>query len=224
MKRHQETCGPRAWDQGGFSLIEILVALAVSSVVILAVCNVYIDQINSANAQEKIVAMRQNLRAAHFVIGRELMKAGYSSQLTDEETPGFTQAEKSTLTFTYVDDTSEDEVTVSFYLEDNDIYRQIDDEDASPIAEDIEALEFMYHLKDESTSWAPGATNLDEIRGVTISILGRTESSLSDYPNTDTYDLPYPDGETDNTLSYSSDSFYRQLCTGFFQCRNMAAN
>lgn len=215
MKQHQHTCGLRVWDQDGFSLIEVLVVLAISSVVILAVYNLYIDQINSANAQEKILAMRQNLRVGHFVIGRELMKAGYSSQLTDEETPGFTQAEKSALAFTYVDDSSEDEVTVSFYFEDNTIYRKIDDADASIIAEGIEYLEFMYHLKDASASWAPSATNLDEIIGVTVSILGRTGNALSDYPNTYTFEFPNPDGETENTLTYSSDGFYRQLCTGF---------
>lgn len=213
-------------NEYGFTLVELLIAVAISALVIMAIYSVYMNHLKTATAQEKIVAMRQNWRVAHFVVGRDLMKAGYSSNIVNPTQPGFIRAEKSALTFTYVDDTTDALVSVGFALADNKIVRTTATAGAvtvnTAIAEDIEALQFIYQLKDESTTWAPGATDLDDIRAVRVSVLARTTTPVGNYPNPDSFALPFPDGETENTLSFSPDCVYRQLVTGFFSCRNMA--
>ena len=208
----------------GFTLLELLIALAISSVVISAVYAVYIDQLHSVTTQEKIVAMRQNWRAGHYVLGRELMKAGYCSDIVSEFQPGFTRATKSALTFTYVEEGTDNLVPVAFDLSVKDgvqrIVRTVSGV-AVPIAEDIEALQFIYQLKSGLTTWAPDATDLDDIRSVRVTIVARTEGSVNGYPTSTAFALPFPDSQTENTLSFSSDGIYRQMVTGVFNCRNM---
>lgn len=222
-----EVAAARPARQAGFTLLEILVALAISSFVITAVYAVYMDQLHAANAQEKIVAMRQNWRAGHYVIGRELMKAGYSSDIVSKFHPGFTRATKSALTFTYVEDGTGDLISVSFDLVDSGGVKRIErtvSGVAAPVAEEIEALEFIYILKNGSSTWTPGATDLDDIRSVRVSIVARTENAVNGYPTANTFSLRFPDGQTENTLSFASDGVYRQMVTGLFNCRNMKGN
>jgi len=226
MHMNQVHIENRMWCQKekGFTLLEILIALAISSVVMLAIYNIYMNQIHAANAQDRIVAMRQNWRAGQFVVGRELMKAGYSSKITNPNDPGFTVATRTAVTFTYVDDATEELVSVAFTHAGNNIVRTITPTGgvatATPVAEDIEVLEFIYQLKDGTTTWAPA--NLDDIRAVRVTTLARSAMPVPDYPNADAYALPFPDGETENNRTFSADSLYRQLVTGFFYCRNMA--
>lgn len=213
-------------EEKGFTLVEILVALAISSIVISGVYAVYINQLKGAKAQERIVAMRQNWRAGHYVIGRELMRAGYSVHIKDAVTPGFTQAEKGALAFSYVADGTDDLVSVAFAInKDHQIVRTVTRAGtgiASPVAEEIEHLEFIYQLKNGTTTWAPTAGELDDIRGVRVTILARTSVSVGDYPHEKIFALPFPNGETENLYQFASDGIYRQMVTGFFNCRNMA--
>lgn len=199
-------------------------ALAISSIVISGVYTVYINQLKGAKAQENIVAMRQNWRAGHYMIGRELMRAGYSSHIKDAITPGFTQAEKGAMAFTYVEDSTDDLVSVAFDLQDHQIVRTITRSGAgiaSPVAEEIERLEFIYQLKDGTTTWAPTEGELDDIRGVRVTILARTAASVGSYPHREIFDLPSPNEEIENSYQCPSDGIYRQKVTGFFNCRNM---
>ena len=211
----------------GFSLLELLIAMAISMVVIFAIYEVYISQLEAAAAQEKIVAMRQNWRSGSYVIGREIMKAGYSTDITGGGNPGFTRAQKGAVTFTYVDDATGALRSIAFELKDGDgdgdtdIVRT-DEDGAFSVADDIEALEFIYQLKDGSTTWTPAATALDDIRAFRVAILARTSSPLKNYPEPTLFALPFPDGETENTFGPYSDGVYRQLVTGFYVCRNMA--
>lgn len=208
----------------GLTLLELLIALAIGSVVISAVYAVYISQLHSVNTQDKIVAMRQNWRAGHYVLGRELMKAGYCSNIVSEFQPGFTRATKSALTFTYVEEGTDNLIPVAFDLVADDgvkrIVRTVSGV-AAPIADDIETLQFIYVLKSGSTTWAPEAKHLNDIRSIRVTIVARTESSVADYPTPTAFALPFPDDHTENTLNFSSDGVYRQMVTGVFNCRNM---
>ena len=61
----------------GVTLLELLVAMAVIGVVMAAIYSVYYSHQKSYVAQEQIVAMQQNLRAAIYIIEREIRMAGY---------------------------------------------------------------------------------------------------------------------------------------------------
>ncbi len=61
----------------GFTLIELMVALAVTSILLAGIYTTYITQLKSHLTQQLIVEMQQNLRAAMFIIERDIRMAGY---------------------------------------------------------------------------------------------------------------------------------------------------
>lgn len=61
----------------GFSLIELLIAMAVGLIIIGATYSVFIIQNKQINNQDKIVEMQQNVRAAMDMMSREVRMAGY---------------------------------------------------------------------------------------------------------------------------------------------------
>jgi type IV pilus assembly protein PilW len=63
--------------RSGFTLVEILVALVLAGLVSAAVYNVYISQNKSYAVQDRVAEMQQNLRAAMYMMIREIRMAGY---------------------------------------------------------------------------------------------------------------------------------------------------
>ncbi len=61
----------------GFTLIELLVALGISGIVAAGLFMVYDSQQKAYMGQDQIVEMQQNLRAAHYIMIKEIRMAGY---------------------------------------------------------------------------------------------------------------------------------------------------
>jgi len=61
----------------GFTLIELMVALAVTSILLAGIYTTYITQLKSHLTQQLIVEMQQNLRGAMLIIKRDIRMAGY---------------------------------------------------------------------------------------------------------------------------------------------------
>ncbi len=64
-------------NKRGFSLMELLMAMVIAGVVMAAIYAVYYSQQKSHVTQEQILAMQQNLRAAIYIIERDIRMAGY---------------------------------------------------------------------------------------------------------------------------------------------------
>jgi len=68
-------------NRKGFTLIELCVAMAIATFVMAAIYSVYRAQTQSHRAQQLVVEMQQNMRAAMYLLEREIRMAGYSPTL-----------------------------------------------------------------------------------------------------------------------------------------------
>ena len=227
-------------NNSGFTLIELMVALVLTSLVTMSIYGVYESQNRSYIAQERVTAMQQNIRAALFLMCRQLRMAGYDH--TGTAGAGFDNATSDdTLIFTYVadddgrDNNGDGEVdelgeltTISYDLYDayddgdTDIGIQVDGAARRPVAENIEQIEFFYTLMDDSTdpptvtiTTTPPAADVDQIRAVQITVLVRADRPDQEVNNTLTYSTP---GGTD--WGPFNDGFRRRMMTTAMKCRN----
>lgn len=63
-------------NQKGFTLIELMISIAIFGVVIAGVIGAFQDQLLSHNTQQRVLNMQQNARAAMYYMTRELKMAG----------------------------------------------------------------------------------------------------------------------------------------------------
>jgi type IV pilus assembly protein PilW len=217
-------------NKGGFTLVELLVAMAITGIVMASVYYTYYSQQKSYVAQEQLVAMQQNLRAAIFHMGREIRMAGCDPTQIAKPTPGIQTAGPSTITFTLdlngdgdTTDTNEN-VTYSWgdgdADGDNDLLR-----DGTLLAENIDALDFVYldgasppNVLDDDGS-GNVTTSISQIRSVQVTLVARTGRTDLKYTNTNAYynqqDLVNP------ILAAQNDSFRRRRLTTTIKCRNL---
>lgn len=185
----------------GFTLIEVLMALAISGLIMGAVFTAFKSQQDSYLAQDQVVEMQQNLRAGINYITQELRMAGYDPYIS--ATAGIEKAELTSVVFTYVadddgldnnndgriDETGElQKITFDLYDAygdgDMDIGRQAGNTASTKraIAENIERLEFRYLDADGAVTTTP-----DEIKTVQISLLARVGQPDRNFHNNLTY-------------------------------------
>lgn len=206
-------------ENAGFTLVEILIALAVTGILLAGVYAQVTSQQASYQAQDQVVEMQQNLRAGISYMTQELRLAGYDPYSSG--TAGIETANSTSVVFTYVadddgldndnadgdndTDTGADETgelqTITFDLYDaygdgdNDIGRQVGGV-KRVIAENIEELEFRYLDSDGAVVTEP-----DDIKTVKISLLARVGRPDHNFSNSKTYTCasgdvwgPYNDG------------------------------
>ena len=63
----------------GFTLIEMVVALALSLVTVSAVYSLYVSELRAQNVREDRLEMQQQVRVVIDVVSRELLMAGVRS-------------------------------------------------------------------------------------------------------------------------------------------------
>ncbi|MGH7793338.1 MAG: PilW family protein [Candidatus Binatia bacterium] len=68
---------PKEFDSQGFTLMELVVATAISMVILGAIAGTFMTQTKFYNAQEQVNEMQQNARAAMDLMSREIKLAGY---------------------------------------------------------------------------------------------------------------------------------------------------
>jgi type IV pilus assembly protein PilW len=175
----------------GFTLVEILVALTIISIVIAGVIYSYSGQQKSELSQSQLVEMQQSIRAAMYIMSLEIRMAGYDPHRAFSA--GITNAGDGSngnpLTFTYVENDTDDDpgvlTTISYDLfdslsdGDDDIGRKKDLDSREAIAENIQSLIFTYLGGDGQELTSP--IDLSDIRAVRIDITAGLNAGAVDH-------------------------------------------
>lgn len=207
-------------NESGFTLVELMVALAISGIVISSIYTVFTSQQNSYYAQDQTAKMQQNIRGGMNLLTREVMIAGYD--LTSTAGAGITVATNNILRFTLdLDDDGDvtgpgEDIRYDRYQNGDGIWclgRSVQNAARDSVAENIEQLEFYYTMEDGSQTLAPG--NLDNIRNVQISILSRAATFDTKFTNTKNY------VSASGAIWPANDNFRRRLLITTIQIRNM---
>ena len=150
-------------SQQGFTLIEMLIALAIGSLLLSSIYAFYINQKRVYDVREQVAEMQQNARGGLALMVREVRMAGYNP--TGAAGMGIIAATASTIRIAMdlngdgdTNDSDED-LTYSLYDSgadgDLDLGRKPAGGQNTPVAENIESLSLLYTLADGSTTATP---------------------------------------------------------------------
>lgn len=180
----------------GFTVLELLVAMAIGLIVLYAMYNIFNVQNKTFSNQEQVVELQQNARAALDMLSREIRIAGYNpTSMTGTNKPGITAATANSISFisdldgdgdTTADSTNPNE-NISYDLYTSDGVKclgRTSNGTKNPVVEHIENLNFTYVLDDGTQTTTPTSTQLDSIRAVQVSL---TAQSAKADPNTGSY-------------------------------------
>ncbi len=217
------------WNKG-FTLVEILVAMAIASVVMAGIYSAYSSQQRSYIVQEQVAGMQQSLRAAMDLMERELRMVGFDPYGNSEA--GIITAGGDNITFTFVadddsynndgdgdTDESGELKTIGYSLYDSggdgdaDLGRKVGAGNNRPVAENIDTLNFIY-LREDGTQ----TTDVSEIRSIQITMIARSSRIDRRYTDTDVY----MNQQTTVIFGPKNDNFRRKLLTAQVCCRNLA--
>ena len=215
-------------QNSGFTFVEMMVALVVSTILMALIIGSYWGQTRSSRDKQMIVEMQQNMRSAMFYMERDIKMAGYDTEFQDlASDTSILTASPTVFSFQSIDDDTGNKVTITYdlfdYLGDGDmdLAKQVDANPRIYVAQNIEALEFYYTIADGRQSTDPvtdfGA-DLEDIRAVGVSILVRGSKISSGDENHFLYSpVRCNHGDPFN------DGIRRQILTTTVKCRNMFA-
>jgi len=235
----------------GFTLIELMVAMAIFAIIMTAIYETYFYQQKSYLKQEQVVDMQQGMRAGMFFMKKDIRMAGYdpsgkaASMITvakigklafetDIDGDGtIGNITRESLCYALTDDDNEDGIADSLQC---NLGREYSGGGGfQPVTESVDALEFCYVLRNGRVTTAP--SDPADVRAVIISLLARTTNRVKGYVDTKTYtpasqDLGLtPNWATDGSSSRPTavwgpfdDPFQRKLLISKIRCRNMGTD
>ncbi len=161
---------PAAAEPGGFTLVELMVAMVVASILLAAVVGVF-TTLNKSYTKENVAAdVQQVARAGVDFMAQSIRMAGLDPAQT--ENFGFTTATATSIAFSADLDLSGGvpgpTETISYFLSGDDLQSSLD---AVPLVENVTNLSFVYLAGDDSI--LPSPVDRDAIRTVRISLTVR---------------------------------------------------
>lgn len=233
--------------ENGFTLVELLVAMAMAVVVMAAIYTLYKSQQESYIAQDQVVEMQQNVRASLYQMARDLRMAGFNplrspnvggfvTQLPDDG-GGATTTNTTNIAFTIdqdsngVIDVDADDEQIAYRLATGALQKfRVSDDTWQTVADNISALDFVYLdpsgtditanvIANPTTIYA--STNLpyiDSIRSIEMSIVARTGRIDKSFGG----GTPaYFNQQGAQILAAQSDNYRRRLINTTVFCRNL---
>jgi len=229
----------------GFSLIELMVAMAISSIVMAGIYMFYQSNLRSHITQQALVDMQQDMRAAMYMMTREIRVAGYDPSRSTAAT--FTIASIAEVQF-QLDDNGDGDFDDGGGNDPNEQVRYVlsNDADGDGVADgtpcnlvrqewadpvqvvalNIDALNIVYldqdgtDLIDPATGSVP-ADEIRDIRSVQITIVGRSGEQLPVLFNSGTDNTSYINQQGTEILGAQNDEFRRMRLTSEVKVRNM---
>ena len=190
----------KKYPQAGFTLVELMIALAMSGILVAAVYAAYNLQQKTYYVQEEVGEMQQNIRAAIEIMSGDIRMAAYDPN--GDANADIPVATNSTLQVRMdlnddgdFADTNED---VTFNISDDTGNVGLSDSggkdgalarNGQAIAEHIQGIDFYYILEDGTRVAAPSATQRDQIQAVEISILAVSGQRDPKYQDNTTYTI-----------------------------------
>lgn len=179
----------------GFTMIELLVAIAISSIVMLIVIQFFMSTNQLNTIQEEVASTQQSIRAAMEIMSRDIRMAGLDSSNSAPD-EGFadngaenndTDSDSVAIRYNY-DGTGGCEVDRSYYFDSvNEQFMIRDGGSYQSLTEPgtIDSVTFSYTLGDGSNDPDPSASgNLGNIRVVSVRICGKITGAYSDVHTT----------------------------------------
>jgi prepilin-type N-terminal cleavage/methylation domain-containing protein len=191
-------------DNQGFSLVELVVAMAITAVVMAGVYNVYVTQQDTYLIQEQVAEMQQNSRMAKYVLMRDIRMVGYNptgklnaggfvtnfvaklpgDDLADSD-PDRTSTGSKSIAFTLdyngngVIDASLDE-QIAYRVAGENLQRFDVDNDAwITVVENVDALGFAYAYEDGGNIiWAIDADDSDTDERLNVKLDGNNDGAI----------------------------------------------
>jgi type IV pilus assembly protein PilW len=235
----------------GFTITELLVAMALSAIVMASIGYVYYTQQKTYIAQEQIAEAQQNLRSSLFFMEREIRMAGCNPSQSTTLNVGILTANNDSITFDLdaaggdtdgIDndrDGSIDEADEAFYAgggADGNVTFSLGDGDGDGdndllrggnlIAENIDALDFVYWSR--ATPASPSVVLNPGGGNVTAGNLSRIRSvQVTVVARTERADpgyidtTPYTNQQNVVILAAPNDNFRRRQIDTTIKCRNL---
>jgi type IV pilus assembly protein PilW len=210
----------------GFTLIELMVALALAGIVMGVIYKTSSTQQKLYVVQDQVIGLQQDLRAAMELIGRDLRMVGYDP--TGAGFSPFLNATANSLRFQI--DRNKDGIlhsqandpdeTVTYAQNGTRLERQPWAEAAHPLAENVDALDFVYLDEDGAVITPPPGTDLTalgRVRSIQVTILARTSQMEKGFKNT----TPYKNEQGTIILPVQNDGYRRRMLTTTVRCRNV---
>lgn len=225
----------------GFALVEMLVALAISGIVLSSIYAVFTSQSRSYDIQTQIVDLQQSLRSSMRTMEWDLRQTGYnpgdltegraSTDGIDNNCNGTTDEVDNTTTL-LVDESEAiafkvalpNKLTISQDLDGDgvvcadkervtyELNGTTLEKNTRPLSENIEVLNFVYLDED-----AHVVTSIGEVRSVQITLVGRTKFQDREYRNNQSYfNL-----QGNEILSAQNDGYRRRVLTSQVYSRNL---
>ncbi len=176
----------------GFTLIEMLIAMAVGTLLLAAVSNTFINQRETYAIRDQVVVMQQNARGAMDFMIRELAMAGYDPSETSGA--GIVAASATTIQATMdlnndgdTGDTDED-VTYALYDAEGDGDLDLGRDTGGGnqlVAVNLQSLALVYTLDNGTTTSNPA--DLSQIRAIDVALTARTAQPDQQYPTNNGY-------------------------------------
>jgi len=216
--------GGRWRSSHGFTLVELLIAVAIAGIVMGGIYSVFLSQQSSYEAQAQVTALEQKVRAAMYFMQRDISMAGCDP--TGNANAGILTAGAHSIRLTEDlnsnGDSTEYNEDVTYALYTTGGIQKLGRKSPftasnQPVVEDLDALDFLYFDAAGNVLPTP-VSDPSRIRSIQITLVVRADKADRHFSNT----TIYRNQAGTSIFGPANDHFRRRLLTAEVMCRNLA--